>query len=56
MKEKKKTIKEWAKGLGYRIIDADGFSKNYWNILKAKMTRKEFDKGFPFCTIEKIKK
>ena len=54
-KEILKNIQEWAKELGYVILDPDGFDRSDPEVMTRLRTREEFDKGFLFCTIDKIK-
>lgn len=50
----KKTIQEWAKDIGYVVLDPDGFDRKDPNLMIKKITKEEFDRGFIYCTIMKI--
>ena len=49
--EKLKTIQEWAKEDGYKIIDPDGFDRTDPELMTKKITKKEFNRGVPLCTV-----
>lgn len=50
----KKTLTEWAKLKGYRIIDPDGFDRSDPDLYDRLFSEKEFDDGLPYCTVEQV--
>lgn len=54
METTKKTIGEWAAELGYTVIDPDGFDRTDPEVMKKLISKEEFDKGLPLCTVQKI--
>jgi uncharacterized phage protein (TIGR01671 family) len=50
-----KTIGEWAKELGIKILDPDGFCRTDPNLMTKLITKKEFERGILECTIKETK-
>jgi hypothetical protein len=52
--EVKKTINEWGKFYGIRVLDPDGFDRSDPNLYTKLFTKEEFKKGLPFCTVDHV--
>ncbi len=50
--EELKTLNEWAIEYDVRIIDPDGFDRKDPYLLSKLISREEFEKGLPLCSIE----
>lgn len=50
-KEERKTIQEWTKEDGYKILDPDGFDRTDPNLMTKKITKVEFNRGVSLCTV-----
>jgi hypothetical protein len=47
----KKTIEEWSKEYGIKVLDPDGFDRSDPNLMNEKFTKKEFEEGLWTSTI-----
>lgn len=52
--EDKRTIEEWSKKFGIKILDPDGFDRKDPLLFKRKFTKKEFENNSMFSTIKTI--
>lgn len=47
----KKTIKDWEKVYGVRVIDPDGFNRKDPKLYEKEFTQKEFERGLVYSSI-----
>ena len=52
MKNEVKTLQEWAKLDGIKILDPDGFDRTDMQLMERKFTKEEYQAGIMMCTIE----
>lgn len=52
--QRRQTIDEWAKEYGFRVLDPDGFDRHDPKLMYRRFTKKEWERGYPLCTIDNV--